>query len=375
MIVDTLKNKRTLVIALTAVTLLAIVLWMILGSGNGDAATKNQPQAFSIPVEVAKVKTDTVVETVEAVGTLRANEAVIIRPELDGRVAQILFEEGQRVQQGDVLVALETSIVQAELDQARAALSLSETNYRRAKKLMQQGAGSVSERDNALSQLKVNRAAVALAEARLNKMAIKAPFNGTLGLRKVSVGDYLTPGQDIVNLVAIDPIKVDFRVSEVYLMEVAEGQAIELNVDALPEEKIVGEVYAIDPQVDVNGRSIVIRALIPNTDRRLRPGLFARVKLIVNRYENAQLVPEEALVPRGDKQFVFRVVDGKAVLTEVELGLRQGTNVVIKQGLVADATVVTGGQMKIHDGTPVSPVTPAGVTDPKQKPPQQKLGS
>lgn len=367
---DTLKNKRALFIAMAAVAVLAVILWMVLRSGNGDAATKNQPQAFSIPVEVAQVKIDTVLQTVEAVGTLRANESVIIRPELDGRVVRVLFEEGQRVKQGDVLVGLDTSIVQAELDQARAALSLSETNYRRAKKLMQQGAGSVSERDNALSQLKVNRAAVALAEARLDKMAIKAPFDGTLGLRKVSVGDYLTPGQDIVNLVAIDPIKVDFRVPEVYLVEVAEGQAIEVNVDALPKEIIVGEVYAIDPQVDVNGRSIVIRARIPNTDRRLRPGLFARVKLIVNRQENAQLVPEEALVPRGDKQYVFRVVDGKAVLTEVELGVRQGTNVVIRQGLAADAVVVTGGQMKIHDGSAVTAMPPAGTSDPNP----QKLG-
>ena len=366
--VEKLRNKRSILLAtvVVSITVIAAATWFVMHTGDGGVEGQGSAQGFAMPVEVAAVRLDTVVQKVEAIGTLRANESVMIRPELDGRVVAVHFAEGHRIKQGDMLVTLDASIAQAELDQARAALNLSETNYQRAKKLMQRGAGSVSARDDTLSQLKVNRAAVVLAQARLQKMIIKAPFDGTLGLRKIGVGDYLIPGQDIVNLVNIDLVKVDFRVAEIYLVDVKEGQDIEVRLDALPNEVFAGEVYAIDPQLDVNGRSIVIRAVIPNSDRRLRPGLFARVQLITNRQENARLVPEEALVPQGDKQYVYRVVDGKAVMTEVMLGIRQGTNVVIQNGLAADAMVVTGGQMKIRDGMPVSAIPAIDTGESKQ---------
>lgn len=319
-----------------------------------------KPGGFAIPVEAKPVRVGTVTRVVEAVGTLRANESVVVRPELDGRIREIHFIEGQRVKAGAPLFSLEASIYEAELDQAQARLNLSRTNNQRMVTLRQRGMGSEQERDQALAELRVSQAAVALAEARLDKMTITAPFDGALGLRTVSVGDYVSSGQDLVNLLDFDPIKVDFRVPELYLPEIRVGQRIEVRVDAFPGEDFVGEVYAIDPQVDVNGRSLVLRARIPNPDSELQAGLFARVDLILERRENALLIPEDALVPQGDQQFVFRILDGKATLTEVDIGQRQGTEVEIGVGLQPDAVVVTAGQIKIRDGMPVTVLPAAG---------------
>ncbi|MFO1350847.1 MAG: efflux RND transporter periplasmic adaptor subunit [Gammaproteobacteria bacterium] len=303
------------------------------------------------------VKPGVVIRAIQAVGTLRANESVIVRPELGGRIQEVHFKEGQAVEKGAPLVTMETSINAAELEQAKARLGLSQVNDQRMGSLRKKGLGSEQEEDQMRSDLRVNQASVALAEARLAKMTVRAPFNGVLGLRLVSVGDYLSPGQDMVNLLNLDPIKVDFRIPELLLSQIKVGQAIEVKVDAFPDQKFSGAVYAIDPQVDVNGRSLLLRATIPNKEQRLYAGLFARVDLILERRDGALLVPEEALVPQGDKQYVFKVVEDKAVRTEVKLGQRQGAQVEIADGLKAGDQVVTAGQIKIRDGAPVKPIS------------------
>ncbi|MDX1607340.1 MAG: efflux RND transporter periplasmic adaptor subunit [Candidatus Competibacterales bacterium] len=334
--------------------------YYVLRPGQEKSANQAAPDkagGFAIPVETAPVRTGTITRTVEAVGSLRANEAVIVRSELDGRIKEIHFQEGRPVAQGDPLFSLEASIYQAELDQAEARLALSRTNYQRLTSLRGRGLSTGQELDQALAELRANQAAVALAQARLAKTVITAPFDAVMGLRQVSVGDYVQAGQDMVNLLDLDPIKVDFRVPELYLPDVKVGQAIEVRVDAFPGENFSGEVYAIDPQVDVNGRSLVLRARVPNENRRLQAGLFARVDLILERRENALLIPEDALVPQGEQQFVFQVVDGKAARTAVTIGQRQGTQVEITAGLTPDARVVTGGQIKIRDGMPVQALT------------------
>jgi membrane fusion protein (multidrug efflux system) len=158
----------------------------------------------------------------------------------------------------------------------------------------------------------------------------------------------------MVNLEDIDLIKVDFRIPERFLSSLSTGQNIRVRVDAFPDRSFKGEVYAIDPQIDPAGRSIAIRARIDNPDKVLRPGLFARVRLIVDQRPNALVVPEQALVPRGEQRYVFRVVDGKAALTEVKLGQRRAGDVEIVEGLSEGETVIIGGQLKIRDGSPVN---------------------
>lgn len=330
---------------------------------QGRVAAGAPPQGFAMPVEAAAVTVGRAERRVNAVGSLRSNELVTVRPEVSGRVIQLGFEEGHKVKRGQVLMQLDTSVERAELAQAQAQVALARTNANRANELVQRGAGTQRAMDEARATLRTGEAQVQLNQAKIEKMTVVAPFDGVAGLRRVSVGAFVLAGADIVNLEQIDPLKVDFRVPEVFLAGVQRGQAITLTVDALAAEQFTGEVTAIDPLVDAAGRSIVIRARLANPDGKLRPGVFARVMLTLATRENAVFVPEQSLMSQGDKQFVFKVVDGgdgKKVVrnTEVKLGQRKGATAEIIDGLAAGDVVVTGGLLKVQDGMPVQ-IVPA----------------
>src|SRR5690606_32158092 len=211
----------------------------------------------------------------QSVGTLASDESVSIAAEVPGRIAEISFREGQAVNKGDVLVKLDNALVRAELTNVEAGLRLAESNFARANSLSQSGAGTTRARDEAKAALETSTAAVELARVRLDKTEIRAPFDGVVGLRQVSVGAYAQIGEVLVNLEKIDPLKLDFRLPEINLGDVAVGQKVEITVDALAGRVFEGEVYAIDPMVDVNGRALKIRARLLNPENVLRPGLFA----------------------------------------------------------------------------------------------------
>lgn len=314
------------------------------------------------PVEAVPVKVGSVARTVTAVGSLLSNESVVVRPEVAGRVSEIAFQEGLRVAKGAVLIRLDDSIARATLAQAQASIAFSRAELARADELFRQKTGPARNREQAAAKLQADEAAVQLAKAQLEKLTLTAPFDGVLGLRKVSVGDMVTAGKDIVNLEAIDTLKLDFRVPELYLPTVKVGQTLKVSVDAFAGRGFDGQVYAIDPLVDVNGRAVVIRARVANPDGVLRPGLFARVALTLDVQPNAVLVPEQAIVAFGNKQFVFKVVDGKVAQAPVTLGERRNAEVEITKGLAPGDVVVTAGQLKIRDGAPVVVVNnkPAG---------------
>jgi len=322
--------------------------------GRSDAAAASQVAPGSsqslVTVEAARVRIDTVVEDLRAVGTLLPNEAVTVAPEIAGRIERIGFREGQAVKAGDILIELDASILRAELAKARADLTLARANHERAITLAGQGMGTLRARDEALGAFQAAQANLALAEARLQKTTLKAPLSGVVGLRSVSAGAYVAAGERIVELADIDPIKLDFRVPELALSSVRRGQRVRVTLDALPGKTFEGEIYAIDPVVDVAGRAIRLRARIPNPGGALSPGLFARVQLVVERRENAMLVPESAIFSREDKQFVYRVIDGRAVRTAVVLGQRMPGFVEVRAGLARDAQVVTAGQQQLRDG-------------------------
>ena len=341
-----------------AVLLLSSITGSFVGSWSDggpliSVAAADEAPRPAVPVEAVRAEAGTITDEVSAIGTLRSNESVIIRPEIAGRITGIHFSEGEQTRIGALLFTLDDAISQAELTEAEARLQLSQRNYERATELYGKGAGTARGRDEAEAELQTNRASVVLAKARLEKTRISAPFEGILGLRQVSIGDYVVPGQDLVNLENIDPIKVEFRVAERFLAGLANGQKLRVNVDAFPGRSFEGEVYAMDPRVDPAGRSIAVRARIPNSDRVLRPGLFARVNLATEVRKNAIVVPDQAIVPRGEERFVFKVVDGKAVMTRVVLGQRRAGQVEIVEGLEPDDVVVTAGQLKIRDGAPV----------------------
>ena len=312
------------------------------------------PQNGGVTVEAAKVALMPMPQGITAVGSLRSDESVTLRPEVAGRISAIAFQEGQRVAKGALLVKLDPAVNEAEVQQAKANLWLAKTKHDRAVDLQKQGFISIQARDEAENNLKVAEAALQLAEAKLAKMEMRAPFSGVIGLRVVSPGDYVKEGADLVNLESIDTLKVDFRVPETYLKQVQVGQSLALTLDAVPGRTFDGKVFALNPLFDAAGRSIVIRAVVRNPDTSLRPGMFARVRLFTREAKDALVVPDGALVPSGDEQYVYRVVDGKAVRTKVEIGQRREGVVEVLQGLDPADVIVTAGHLKIRDGTAVT---------------------
>jgi len=226
------------------------------------APDKGAPNA--VVVEAVTAAVASMPQMITAVGSLRSDESVTLRPEVAGRVVRIGFEEGRPVAKGALLVKLDAAVNDAEVQQAKANLVLAKSKYERAIDLQKQNFISGQARDEAENNFKVAEAAQALAAARLAKTEIRAPFSGIIGLRSVSIGDYVKEGQDMVNLESIDPLKVDFRVPEIYLKQVQVGQTLEIGLDALPGKTYQGKVTAINPLVDAAGRAIVIRALVKN---------------------------------------------------------------------------------------------------------------
>lgn len=318
------------------------------------AAASGQGGAQAMVVEATKVALQPMPQAITAVGSLRSDESVTVRPEVGGRISEILFKEGQHVAKGTTLIRLDASVNAAEVQQAQANLKLAQSKYDRAVELSRENFISKQAKDEAENNLHVAEAAVALATARLAKMEIRAPFSGVIGLRVVSVGDYVKEGTDVVNLESIDALKVDFRVPEIYLSQVQTGQTLSISLDALPGKSFEGKVFALNPLLDSAGRSLVIRAVVSNPDRSLRPGMFARVKLITRDERNALVIPEQAIVPQGDEQYVYRIVDGKATRVKVAIGQRRDAKVEVLNGLAPNDVVVTAGQLKLRDGMPVT---------------------
>ncbi|HEY4137835.1 MAG TPA: efflux RND transporter periplasmic adaptor subunit [Casimicrobiaceae bacterium] len=345
------------------------------------AAAKAGPAP--VAVEAVKVSLQPMPQSITAVGSLRSDESITVRPEVAGRISEIMFQEGQRVVRGATLIRLDPSVNRAEVEQSRANLTLAKSKYDRAVDLAKSNFISGQARDEAENNLRVAEAGLQLAEARLAKMEIKAPFAGIIGLRVVSVGDYAKEGSDIVNLEAIDPLKVDFRVPEIYLKQIQVGQTLHVSLDAIPGKTFEGKVYAVNPLIDAAGRAIVIRALVRNPDTSLRPGMFTRVRLFTRQLQDSLAIPEQAIVPQGDEQFVFKIADGRAVRVKVEVGQRRDGKVEIVKGLQPTDMVITAGTLKIRDGVPVTVsnapgaalATAAPVTTPAVPPPSANEGA
>ncbi|MGE0153567.1 MAG: efflux RND transporter periplasmic adaptor subunit [Reyranellaceae bacterium] len=349
--------RYSLLIALAIVVVAAIAGSQIPAVRNlfGDKppAAATARAAAPISVDVATVTTGPVATTVNSVGSLLADKSVTIQPEIAGIVAKVGFSEGSQVKADDLLIQLDNTILTAEVDRAEAALALALQNYGRAQTLAAQGSGTARARDEAAAALSTARAESQLARARLEKATIRAPFAGTVGLSSVTPGRFVAVGERIVNLESITPIKVDFRIPENFLPQLRIGQTIAVAVDAFPQAAFQGTVYAMDPLVDVNGRAVKLRARIPNDDATLKPGLFARVSLTLEQRPNAMLVPEAAIVPQGNNQYVYRVEGDKARYVKIRTGERRNAQVEVLEGLSVGDVIVVAGQVKLFDGAAV----------------------
>ena len=259
-------------------------------------------EGFALPVEVAAVERTALERRIETVGTLRADETVVLRPELAGRVEKILFDEGQPIAAGAKVLILDADIHEAELADAKARSLLARSEYQRNRDVSSKGLGSAQGLDRARAELLRARAGEKLARVRLDKMTLHAPFSGILGLRRVSPGDLLQPGDEVVELVAVDRLKLDFQIPERHAASVQAGQKVPVRVDAWPDRQFEGELYAIVPQANEGGRSLVLRAHLGNEDKALRPGMFARIDLIMDSGSTALTIPEQAIMPEGEQR-------------------------------------------------------------------------
>ena len=372
-------RRKVVLASIAMLGLLAAVAWVANWRAGAredrvvtDSTEKAAPGASakrgggSVVVESAVARAASARTDIRGIGSLRSDESVQIASEIAGRVASFNFKEGEAVEAGDVLVKLDDALAQAELADASARFDLANANMDRAKQLSRTGNVTEKAIDEATAAFEIARSALELQRVRLAKHTIAAPFSGDVGIRNVSPGAYVAIGTPIVNIEKIDVVKVDFKLPELFLPSVKVGQAISVSVDAIPERAFEGAIYAIDPQVDVNGRALRLRARIQNSDRVLRPGLFARITVQGQVSREVVMVPESAIVPRSGENFVFRIEAGRAAEAKVKLGERKGAEVEVLEGLAAGADVVTAGQLKLRDGVQVE------VVDNKTGPPSKQ---
>ena len=328
--------------------------------GNAAAKPGAQGPAKPVMVEATKVRQMTMRDDAETVGSLRSRRSVVLRPEISGRITQLNFSDGQRVRKGQLLVQLDDQLPRAQVQQSRAELSIARANHKRNQELVAQGFISQRSVDESAANLEVAEAKLALAEATAQRLRIVAPFDGVAGIRGVNVGDYLKDGADIVNVEDLDAVYVDFRLPERLQNKVKTGQTARVAFDALPGVQYSAVVLAINPQIDADGRSLAVRGCIDNRRLQLRPGMFARVTAVFGERSDANVVPEEAIVPDGAAPYVLRVVAGTeegsqvAKRTPVRLGARTPGFVEVVEGLSPMDVVITAGQQRLQrDGMAV----------------------
>jgi len=339
------------------------------GAGRGAAA------AGPVTVEVGRVQAMTLADDAQAVGTLRARQSVLLKPEVSGRITRLGFSDGQRVKRGQLLIQLDDALQAAQLQQAEAQEAIARTQLQRNRELLAQSFVSPSVVDQAEATLKVATAQVALARAQLERLQVRAPFDGVAGIRLVNLGEYVKDGSELVSVEDASSMWVDFRLPERFVPRLRLGQDVDLSLDALPGQGLKARIEALDSQLDANGRSMLVRARLQGDTSALRSGLFARVRVVFALREQALIVPEEALVPQGGKQYIVKLVDagdGRGPLSqriEAQLGMRVPGKVELLSGVKAGDRVVTAGQARLMRGEPQpvkvvdleKPANPAGA--------------
>lgn len=358
-----------------AAALLAVALVACGGDGEeeaGSAATE---------VDAAVARLDTLAVNVGAVGSLEARARVEIRPEISGRVTAILFEEGQDVDEGQVLLRLDENKLRAEVGAARAAVTRAEAEFdnlqrqvERNDSLLAQGAISQQAYDDlhtrfasARAGLEEARADLSLRREDLEDATVRAPFDGRIGAREIDLGDYVSVGDPLFTVVDDDPLEIRFSVPERYLGRLHTGSPVEVTVQSMPDRTFEGQVGFVSPYVDPASRTVALKAQIPNPDSELTAGQFANVVLQLQR-RPAVVVPEAAILSRQSGSFVFVAEGGRAALQEVQTGLRRDGMVELRSGVAAGDTVIVAGYQRLSDGSLVSATTAAPGTTPGELP-------
>lgn len=316
--------------------------------GKGKAGSGSGLQVEGVVVQASDFSND-----LDVTGTLEANESVELRSEVSGLITSINFKEGANVSKGALLVKINDRDIQAQLQEALTKQRLSATNENRSKQLLEKGAISQEEYDTSLADLQSLKAQTQLIQAQLAKTAIYAPFSGKIGLRSVSVGGYLTPATLIANLSSVNPLKVSFSVPEKYIGQIKLNSEISFNTDGY-NKTFIGKVFAIEPGINTQTRTLQIKALVPNPNNELLPGSFVKIKLGLSTIKDALLIPNEAIIPVLNGKTVYISKGGKAEQVSVEAGTRTAEKIVITYGLNVGDTVLTTGAMALRNGSPVN---------------------
>jgi membrane fusion protein (multidrug efflux system) len=364
-----MSYKRSLATPISIAVAVICAAWAIYATQHKAAPGATAPQAAggrsSAPafVTLAPVRSERISQKLEALGNARANESVDISTKISNIVTAVTFRDGERVKRGHVLVQLDNAQARADVAAAQAAVTESESLYNRSRELLDTQALSKSSFDQLEATLKANRARLGAASARLEDTVIRAPFSGRVGLRRVSVGTLISPGDVITTLDDTSVIKLDFAVPENFLASLREGLAIRATAPAFPGRTFAGSVSSIDSRVDIATRSVTVRALLTNEDGALKPGMFLNVSL-ANDEREALVIPEEALTPEAERQYVFVVTDGRVSRREVRIGGRRPGSVEILAGVVAGERVIVEGTQKVRDGAMVRATERASGGDP-----------
>jgi membrane fusion protein (multidrug efflux system) len=354
------KDNRLIngIILKRCLLIIPVLSLLIITSGcsdqNSEAGQFSMPP---MPVEVSEVNKHGVSEKFEAVGTIEAIEEITVVSEINAMVVDIPFTEGSRINRGDLIAQLDDSQLSAELLKAEALYEQSLARYNRVKNVVDQNAGTPQDLDDALAALKVAEANLKLAEATLKKTRIVAPFDGTIGSRKVSVGSFLRTGDAITELANLNEIRINFSAPEKYLAELKRGSEVIVYSPVYPGHKVTGKIIAIEPVIDSDTRTARIVARVQNPGQKFRPGMSANVSVILSERPDALTIPNEAVFANGNQSFVYIVnPDSSVAPVPVTLGLQLSDKVEIVSGLNQGMQIITAGHQKLFPGAKVIPI-------------------
>ena len=335
---------------------LALCLVAACKSSNGATAAPGgggRGAQGPVPVEVTEARSDTVVDAILATGQIEALQSIELRPDIDGRLVEIQVREGSLVSTGTPLFKVDDAELKAQVTRAEAERDLARQALDRTRGLLAEKAAAPADLERAEAQMRSTQAALELLQVRLDRTTVRAPFGGVAGARMVSVGDYVTNATRLITLQTVNPQRASFQIPERYADRLREGQRVLFQVAALPGRDFRGTVDFVDPQVQLPGRTITVKASVPNGDRSLQAGMFIEARLATETRPNSIVVPEDAITQIQGGAFVWIVFDGKATRKRVELGVRTPGYVEIVNGIALGDQVVVGGIDRLIENTPV----------------------
>lgn len=370
------RGRPLVVGAVLVIGLAAIFMLTRRGEGNATAQAGGPAGAMPpMPVDVDTARRQQVVDAVRATGHIEAEQAIELRPDQDGRVTELLFREGQLVEKGAPLVKIDDAMLRAQAERVSADRDLARQQLERVRRLRAQNAATPADLERAEAANRSADAALALLELQIERTTMRAPFAGVVGQRFVSLGDYVTTQTRLVTLQTVDPQRAVIEVPERHAVKLRRGQTIEFTVAAHAGRVFRGQVEFIDPVVENENRTILMKARAPNPNGLLKPGMFIEASLATGTRPNAVVVPEDAIQPLRTANVAWAVVDGKASRRVVQLGVRSAGVVEVLSGVAAGEVVVVGGLERMGEGLPVAPrAGPAPTQDTGSSAPATKRG-